>query len=108
MNTPDNSLLELLELNNKKAPEYFDLMSATTEAEFNEAFEIFLERAVSELETNKKLYATLGEDGLSSVLAAALSIPGLSVTRETNSNGHVDITVTADHCSPMRKNGPNT
>ena len=49
------------------------------------------------------LCRTLLLTATSLVLAAALSIPGLSVTRETNSNGHVDITVTADHCSPMRK-----
>src|SRR5262249_29211677 len=40
--------------------------------------------------------------GLSGALAAALSIPGLSVTQEANSNGHVDLTIEADHCVPPR------
>jgi hypothetical protein len=31
-----------------------------------------------------------------------MSIPGLTVTQETNSNGHVDLTIDADHCSPAR------
>jgi hypothetical protein len=29
-------------------------------------------------------------------------MPGLTVTQETNSNGHVDLTIEADHCSPIR------
>jgi hypothetical protein len=35
-------------------------------------------------------------------LAAALTIPGLTVSREKNSNGHVDLTIEADHCVPAR------
>ena len=103
MITHDNSLLELLELTKVKAPEYFDLITAKTEAEFEKAFDVFLERAVSQLESNKKNLQLLDENGLSAVLTMALSVPGLSATQETNSNGHVDITVVADHCMPMRK-----
>ena len=55
------------------------------------------------LETNKKNFRTLDEEGLSGTLAVALSTPGLTVTQETNSNGHVDITIEADHCLPTRK-----
>lgn len=40
--------------------------------------------------------------GLSAVLAGSLSIPGLSVTQESHSNGHVDISVDAYFCSPAR------
>ena len=36
-------------------------------------------------------------------MAAELSIPGLTVTQESNSNGHVDLTIVADHCSPERR-----
>lgn len=103
MITHDNSLFELLELTKVKAPEYFDLISAKTEAEFEKAFDVFIERAVSHLESNKKNLQSLDENGLSAVLTGALSVPGLSATQETNSNGHVDITVVADHCMPMRK-----
>jgi hypothetical protein len=100
---PKNSLLRLYELNRQKAPEYFDLIGATSEAEFERAFDSILERAVTQLEANKKDFSQLDENGLSAALTLALSMPGLSVTRETNSNGHVDITVVADHCTPVRK-----
>lgn len=103
MNTQDNSLLALVEQIRQKAPEYYDLISAKTEAEYEKAFDALLERAVSHLEASKKVFQALDENGLSAVLIEALSIPGLTATRETNSNGHVDITVVADHCSPMRK-----
>lgn len=103
MSAQDSSLLTLLELSRQKAPEYYDLISAKTDVDFEKAFDAFLERAVSQLEANKKNFQTLDENGLSAVLTMALSVPGLSATRETNSNGHVDITIVADHCMPMRK-----
>jgi hypothetical protein len=30
-------------------------------------------------------------------------MPGLSVTQEAHSNGHVDLTIIADHCIPARR-----
>jgi hypothetical protein len=103
MSTPDDSVLTLFELNKLKAPEYYDLISAKTDTDFEKAFDAFLERAVSHLEINKKDFERLDENGLSAILTIALSVSGVSATRETNSNGHVDITVVADHCVPMRK-----
>jgi hypothetical protein len=103
MTTEENSLLRLFELNRQKAPEYYDLISAQTDADFEKAFDVFLERAISQLETYKKDFQTLDENGLSAALTMAPSVSGISATRETNSNGHVDITIVADHCIPMRK-----
>lgn len=103
MSAQDDSLLAFCEEMKKKAPAYFDLITAETDADFEMAFDSHLERSVSLLETNKNELAELDENGLSAFLVAALSIPGLSATRETNSNGHVDITIVADHCTPMRK-----
>jgi hypothetical protein len=103
MSAPDNTLMQLLQEVTKKAPDYFALISAKTDAAFESAFDHFLEKAVTCLETSRLEFRTLGEDGLSSVLVSALSVPGITATRETNSNGHVDITVIADHCTPMRK-----
>jgi hypothetical protein len=54
------------------------------------------------MEKNKKNFTSLDEEGLSAVWAGVLSIPGLTVTQEANSNGHVDLTIEADHCSPAR------
>ena len=91
---------DLIERLKRKAPEYLDLLSAETDEEFEEAFTVILGKAISHLEKNKKNFAKLGEEGLSGVLAGALAIPGLTVTQEANSNGHVDLTIEADHCNP--------
>lgn len=100
---PQDSLLSVFAMAQRRAPEYFDLLSAQTEREFDNAFDTFLEQALGWLETESKVFAKLDENGLTGILVGRLTLPGLTVTRETNSNGHVDITVTADHCSPIRK-----
>lgn len=97
-----NSAAELFERIKKKAPAYLDLLTSETDEEFELAFVAILERAIHHLEKNKKNFQSLDEEGLSGVLAGALSIPGLTVTQETNSNGHVDLTIEADHCTPIR------
>ena len=77
MSAQDNSLLTLFELNRRKTPEYFDLISAKIDADFERAFDAFLDRAVSQLEANKKDFQSLDENGLSAVLTMALSVPGV-------------------------------
>jgi hypothetical protein len=99
----DDSLLKLIELMKQKAPSYFKLLAARTEDDFEAAFDAMLEHAVSTLEKNSKNFASLDEVGLTGVLASALSMPGLTVMQEAHSNGHVDLTIEADHCVPMRK-----
>lgn len=94
-----NSLIKLIQ---RKAPEYLDLLTANTDTEFLDALDTLLEKAVTGLESNRKNFQKLDEEGLTGVLALALSIPGLTVTQETNSNGHVDLTIRADHCIPAR------
>ncbi len=98
-----NTLFELCEMLKRKAPEYLDILTAETDADFEKAFDALLQKSVEGLETNKVYFATLGEDALSGILALALTIPGLTVTREAHSNGHVDLTIIADHCIPTRK-----
>jgi hypothetical protein len=95
--------LELIEQIRRKAPEYLDVLTAETEEEFARAFNAIMERAVAHLERNRRNFQRLNEEGLSGVLAGAISIPGLTVTQETHSNGHVDLTVEADHCRPARR-----
>lgn len=102
MNAPRDSALALMEQLMRKAPEYLDLMTARTDAEFETAFDAILGKAIIHLERNKKNFRALDEEGLSGVLAAALSMPGLRVTQEAHSNGHVDLTIEADHCVPAR------
>jgi hypothetical protein len=98
-----STLLDFIDQIQRKAPEYIDLLVADTDSSFEAAFAAILEKAVHSLETNGKNFSPLDEEGLTAVLALALTIPGLTVTQETNSNGHVDLTVVADHCVPMRK-----
>lgn len=102
MSHPSGSLLDYIEQVSRKAPEYIDLFTARSDGDFEKAFTALLEKAISDLEKNKKLFQTLDEEGLSAALSMSLSIPGLSVTRETHSNGHVDLTILADHCVPAR------
>jgi hypothetical protein len=92
----------LVEIIERKAPAYIDLLTAATEEEFESAFTTILEGAVHHLEKNKKHFKKLNEEGLSAVLTSSLSIPGLTVSQEAHSNGHVDLTIVADHCSPPR------
>src|SRR5688500_9662827 len=82
--------------------ETIDLITSTSEEEFDTAFDNWLEQAISKLEKDKISFKDLGEDALSSILAAALSAPEMSVTREQNSNGHVDLTVILNNSSPRR------
>jgi hypothetical protein len=102
MSTHHDSAAELIERIKRRAPAYLDLLTSETVDEFEAAFCVILEGAVQHLEKNKKNFENLDEEGLSGALAGKLSIPGLTVTQETNSNGHVDLTIDADHCSPAR------
>jgi len=103
MSIPTGTLEDYAERLRRKAPEYLDLLSAQTDQEFEQAFDALLERAVAGLEKNKVNFNGLDEVGLSAVLALALTIPGLTVLQEAHSNGHVDLTIEADHSVPMRK-----
>jgi hypothetical protein len=93
MTATGDSLLALVERIQKTDPSLLNLYTARTDAEFESAFDSWLERAVSGLERNKKNFATLTEEGLSGVLALALTTQGIVVTPEANSNGHVDLLI---------------
>jgi hypothetical protein len=103
LTTSDNTLLGLFDLIKLKAPELIDLYCAETDQHFDDALESLVERGVMRLEANSKNFAGLDETGLSGVFAASIEMPGLTVTQEAHSNGHVDIIIQADHCSPARK-----
>jgi hypothetical protein len=92
-----------VELMRRKAPEYLDLLTADEDTDFEKSFDVIMEKAVSGLEANSKSFSTLDEVGLSGALALAINMPGLTVLQEGHSNGHVDLTVVADHCYPARK-----
>jgi hypothetical protein len=102
MSRNSGSLADLIERLKNKAPEYIDLFAAETDEEFETAFLSILQAAVQHLEKNKKNFSSLSEEGLSAALAGVIIMPGLTVTQETNSNGHVDLIIEADHCVPAR------
>ncbi|MBP6738547.1 MAG: hypothetical protein KA146_01080 [Leptospiraceae bacterium] len=99
----ESNVFELVKKLQKSAPKYLDLLSAETEDDFNIAFDSFLEDGIIYLEENKKNHKNLDEEGLSAALAGKVSLPGLTVTQERNSNGHVDITFSLDYVFPARK-----
>lgn len=87
----------------KLFPERLDLITARTTVEFEEAFEKVLNKAIQHLEKNSKNFHPLQEDGLTAVIVGILnSTKGLTATQESNSNGHVDLTIRADLCEPPR------
>lgn len=98
----NSNVHDLVQRLQRKAPEILDLMSAESDEEFEAVFDGILGKSIHDMEKNKKNFQALDEEGLSGVLALALSMPGLTVTQEANSNGHVDLTIEADHCSPVR------
>jgi hypothetical protein len=103
MKYPADSLGAYFDRVQQRNPAYLGLLSSGTDEEFENAFIVLLDGAVRHLEASKKNFSPLGEDGLTGVLAGALSIPGiLIVHREANSNGHVDLMIEAVGCIPAR------
>lgn len=98
-----NSLSTLIDRYKERRPAQLDAMTASTDDEFDAALSSLLAEAIRGLEANSKNFRDLDENALTAVLALALNRPGLTVTQETNSNGHVDITFTGDQCEPMQK-----
>jgi hypothetical protein len=102
MSSERDSVFELFELLKRTAPQYLDLLTSKTGDEFEAAFDVLLEKAVEHLEQNKLNFEDLDEEALSAVLAAKLDMPGLAVTQEPNSNGHVDLMIRISLCNPSR------
>jgi hypothetical protein len=100
--TKPGTLADLFERFTRKVPEYFDLLTAETEEDFDRAFTPFLERAITGLEQNSKNFELLDETALTAALTLALRSPGIVVLQETHSNGHVDLTIEVPHCVPAR------
>lgn len=99
----EDSVFALYEQAKKKAPSYFRLLGANTDSEFDDALDAVLQEAICQIEQNGKNFYRLDENALTSILSMALSMPGLLVKTEGYSNGHVDIVIEAEHCSPKRR-----
>lgn len=103
MSDREDSAAALVELMKRRASGFLDLITAETDAEFENALDAILEKAVTDLESNRKRFEALDEEGLSSALAMRLRMPGLAVHIEGYSNGHVDLIIEAEHCFPQRR-----
>jgi hypothetical protein len=64
--------------------------------DFDAFLDLHFERCVQRMEAEAHHLAVDGEEKLSAFLAAALSMPGLSVVREGYSNGRVDLTIRSE------------
>lgn len=92
-----SSLLEYFKLLDSKMPEAIDLIASESTKEMDVIIDSYLIRAIHHLEKNKKNFKDLDEEGLSAIFAAYMTIPDIViVTQETNSNGHVDITMSIE------------
>jgi hypothetical protein len=98
-----NKPADLVRRIERKAPEYFDLLTADSDAEVEQAFNALLDMSLRKLESNSTHFASLKEVELTAILSMALTVPGLQVKQEEHSNGHVDITIDFDHCVPARR-----
>ncbi len=83
-------------------PDVAALFAASTEEEFDAALERRIEEAIDYLESNAKDLDSCNENAISTTLAGRIEMPGMSVVREGNSNGHVDITIEVD-CTLRRR-----
>jgi hypothetical protein len=101
---PLDSLEALVNHLRQVAPEVLDLTTAETEEEFCASFDRLLERAVIHLEKNSKNFITLNEVGLSAVMGNFFNgMPGVIMTQEAHSNGHVDLTIEVSLASPVQR-----
>lgn len=101
MTEEQDTLYELIRRIRREAPEVLDFLAAHTPREFDGALDALLERGIQHLEKNAINFKTLDENGLTAVLAGCLTRPWLLVMQEANSNGHVDITITAEHAKSV-------
>ncbi|WP_175725417.1 hypothetical protein [Burkholderia ambifaria] len=77
-------------------PELKRLFQATTSDDFDQFLDLHFERCIQRMEAEAHHLNSDGEEKLSAFLAAALSLPGLTVIREGYSNGRVDLTIRSE------------
>lgn len=91
-----------------RCPEFIKTLfdGQASDAEFNDALERLIEAAIGKMESNVKDFDpdhVMSENGLSYVLSSNIEMPGITVSRETNSNGHVDLTIEVEPSLSGRK-----
>ena len=77
-------------------PELRKLFGASTSEEFDAFLDVHFASCIQRMEAEAHHLVEDSEEKLSAFLAAALSMPGLSVVREGYSNGRVDLTIRSE------------
>lgn len=88
-----DKIREYAELLRLTDPPDLRLWLASSEAEFCEAVEDGLHRAIFEMESGRKHYMQLPEPALSKMLCSLMKAARIPTTAEEDSSGHVDVTV---------------
>ena len=100
---PDSVVALADQLRNRISDEYIKILCSESDAEFDQALDGVLERAVDYLERNANLLNGLSEDTITAFLPVFLNMLGLRVTQQAHTNGHVDLTIEAEHTPPTRR-----
>ena len=79
------------------------LFEAKTAEQFDDFLDLHFEECVQRMEAEAHHLNGDCEEKLSAFLAAALSMPGLSVVREGYSNGRVDLTIKSESVKSTEK-----
>jgi hypothetical protein len=103
MSDGSSTLYDLADRLRQFSPEHLDVFASLSDDEFQLTFDALLGKALDGMEKNKKNFQSLDEPALSGVLALAMTVPGLSVTQEENSNGHADLTFDSYHLGIARR-----
>lgn len=102
--TDDGSVLTLIDwIVQKLGRKYLDMATAPAEHDFDAELVSLFDKTITQLEANKSNFATLDEVALSGAVAMGLTVPGLVVTQEGHTNGHVDLTISTNYCVPTRR-----
>ncbi len=105
MATNQDSLAALIEQISIRLPDLAGLriLASQSDNEFDDALEGILEQAIDYMERNANNLKNQNEVSITTTLVAYLNMPGLRVSQETHSKGHVDITIESAIVPPVRK-----
>lgn len=103
MQTDLNTLLALIDYLKASHPGYIKIFLSQTDDEFDAGLEEIFEGAAEHLEKNANHLEPLDEETISAFFVAYLTRPGLRALQEAHFNGHVDITIEAEHIPPIRR-----
>ncbi len=90
-----DSAFHFFELVQSICPECITVLTSKSVDDVNEGIYSLIEKAARTLESNKRLFNPLNENGLTGIIITSLSTFGIEASPQTHTNGHVDITIKA-------------